>query len=264
MKHGKDGNALPFFMGVVMLFDIVYILKDNLTPDELRYSLRSVDRNFPHWRVWFVGGQPSELIPDGRIAHKQGGTSKWARVCSSLQKVLECSDISDPFFLFNDDFFVMKPQRGEFTNYTDGSLEAKVQRLRNRTGGSPYTSQLETMRQKLRSKNYDAISFAVHLPMLIYKEDLKRALAFGLPMYRSIVGNISGRPYRFHADVKIYDNETEPDPCCDYLSTTEESFARGAVGRFIRQAFPDPSRFEKVPPSPYRELYTEEGDIRRD
>ena len=51
-------------------------------------------------------------------------------------------------------------------------------------------------------------------------------------------------PYVFHEDVKIYENFVEPDKEADYLSTTEGSFRDGLVGRFIRERFTEPSRFE--------------------
>ena len=41
--------------------DIVYIIKDDLPTTELKYSLRSVEANFPHRLVWFVGGKPDKL-----------------------------------------------------------------------------------------------------------------------------------------------------------------------------------------------------------
>ena len=87
--------------------DVVYILKKNTDPQELIYSLRSL-KNFPHRKVWFVGGQPDGLYPDGRIKHEQTGVTKWERVRSSLIKITECDEITDDFYLFNDDFFVMK------------------------------------------------------------------------------------------------------------------------------------------------------------
>ena len=46
------------------LLDVVYVLKSNIDPEELRYSLRSVEKNFPHRYVWFVGSQPEGFKPD--------------------------------------------------------------------------------------------------------------------------------------------------------------------------------------------------------
>lgn len=38
-----------------MEYDAVYILKNDIDPSELRYSLRSLE-NFPHGKVWFFKG----------------------------------------------------------------------------------------------------------------------------------------------------------------------------------------------------------------
>ena len=54
--------------------DIVFVLKDKLDTEELRYSLRSIEKNFPHRYVWFVGGQPEGFKPDRALPHKQSGS----------------------------------------------------------------------------------------------------------------------------------------------------------------------------------------------
>lgn len=46
-----------------MTHDIVYLLKDGPN-EELRLSLRSVAKHFPHKRVIFVGGKPADITPD--------------------------------------------------------------------------------------------------------------------------------------------------------------------------------------------------------
>ena len=111
------------------LHDIIYILKPDIKPEELRYSLRSVEENFPHRKVFFVCGQPKGFEPDGRIRHQQTG-SKWERIRSSMYEVINTEEVTDDFFLFNDDFFVMKPFEGEFVNYVNRTLGEYVQKLR--------------------------------------------------------------------------------------------------------------------------------------
>lgn len=228
------------------LMDVVYILKEDIDPRELRYSLRSVAKNFPHRRVWFVGGQPEGLYPDGRIAHKQIGQNKWENVRSSLFKVLECKDITDDFFLFNDDFFIMKPFEGEFINYVGGTLEYRIREVFIKNGeNSRYTEQLSKARAELLFDGFDAMSFCVHLPMLINKQKAREVLSgLGSPMFRSIYGNRARVPYIYHEDVKVYDLDTVPPESCDYLSTLESSFNNGKVGEFIRRRFNTPCRFE--------------------
>ena len=226
--------------------DVVYILKEDIDPFELRYSLRSVAENFPHRSVWFICGQPEGFKPDGRIAHKQEGANKWDNVRGSLFKVLECGDITEDFYLFNDDFFVMKPQTGDFINYTGGTLEHRIREIVTSCGPSNYSRQLEKTRNELLIDGYDAISFCVHLPLLMNKTKALEVLnsALGSPMFRSQYGNRAGVPYTYHKDVKVYDLNEEPPEDCDYLSTTELTFRDGKVGEFIRRRFPTPSRFE--------------------
>lgn len=229
------------------LFDVVYILKEDIDPKELRYSLRSVAANFPHRSLWFVGGQPAGFTPDGRIIHKQCGANKWENVKSSLFEIIRNKDITEDFYLFNDDFFVMQPFTGDFINYAGGTLEHRIQELHRDTGGtSPYCKMLEKTRAELLSEGYDSISFCVHLPMLINKTKLADILStLGSPMFRSVYGNMARIPYIYHEDVKIYDRETVPSPDCDYLSTMEDSFNFGKVGEYIRAQFPKPCRFEE-------------------
>ena len=57
--------------------DIVYLLREGEN-DELRYSLRSVERNFPHDRVIFYGGKPDGIEPDEYIHIEQNEpTAQW-------------------------------------------------------------------------------------------------------------------------------------------------------------------------------------------
>lgn len=44
--------------------DIVYFVKNSEYNGELRYSMRSVLKNFPHRKIWFVGGLPKGIKPD--------------------------------------------------------------------------------------------------------------------------------------------------------------------------------------------------------
>ena len=244
-------------------YDIVYVLKDGIEPSELIYSLRSVERNFPHRHVWFVGGHPDGLYPDGCLYHVQEGYSKFERAHSSLRKIIECKDISEKFFLFNDDFFVLKPIDTEhFLNLTNGTLEHRIKTMTELQGQNGYNLGLEDMRRELISKGYDTMSYSVHIPILFDKAILQKVLdEFETPMFRSVYGNVSGLPYAYHKDCKISSREKIPERGWDYLSTTETAFNTGKVGEWIRAQFPRPSRFESADAPAVSELYTEEGDL---
>lgn len=225
-----------------MLHDIVYVLKPDIDPAELRYSLRSVERNFPHRFVWFIGGQPEGFKPDGYIKHTQVGPTKWDLIKSSMLQVLKCDDITDDFFWFNDDFFVMKPEEN-FKNFVDGTLQRRIDDLHKGKGMNPYTRSLFKAEQELMSMGCPTMNYDVHLPMLFNKELARSSInKCSSPQMRSIYGNINCIPFRVHPDVKVYDMETIPT--YDYLSTNDNTFKDGKVGEYIRSQFPKPSRFE--------------------
>lgn len=226
--------------------DIVYILKEDMTDaEELRYSLRSVEKNFPHRKVWFVCGKPKGITPDGFIPHKQQSDVKWQRIKESMWKVIENDDITEDFFLFNDDFFIMKPFKGKYTNFVDGTLARRIEELREENPWlNHYGRTLFKAEQELMALNCPTMNYDVHLPMLFNKQLAAASInKCSSPQMRSVYGNINRVPYIIHPDVKVYSlDELPEDP--DFLSTNDGTFKDGAVGRYIRECFSDPSRFE--------------------
>ncbi len=227
-----------------MPYDVCYILKPDIVPNELIYSLRSIEANFPHRKVWFVCGQPKGLVPDGRIEHTQTGNSKWALIKSSMWKIIDNPEITDDFFLFNDDFFVMQPFEGEFVNFVDGTLEERIISGHKVGGLNPYIRTLYKAEQELKGMRYPTMNYDVHLPMLMNKQLVRESInKCTSPQMRSVYGNINRIPYKIHPDVKVCGLDEMPhEP--DFLSTNEISFNQGMVGDYIKSAFTTPSRFE--------------------
>lgn len=227
--------------------DIVYILRDNIDPYELTFSLRTVEKNFPCRSVWFICGQPKGLTPDGAIRHTQTGQNKWERIRSSMWKALECPDITDDFYLFNDDFFIMQPvDEDAFVNYTDGTLADRIAQLTiiGSPRLSPYGSTLYKAEQELKIIGRPTLNYEVHIPMLFNKTKAREALkSCSSPQMRSIYGNFTMTDSIDRKDVKVYDLTTVPRSP-DYLSTSDEIFKSGRVGEYIRKRFNKPSRFE--------------------
>ncbi len=225
--------------------DIIYILKKELDTEELRYSLRSVEKNFPHRYVWFIGGQPKGFKPDRYIKHNQEGALKWELIRSSMYKAVENEELSDEFFLFNDDFFIMKPVKGEWKNFVDMTLAERIEELKlenpwlNIYGRTLFKAEQELINLGAPTMNYD-----VHLPMLFHKANVAETIKqCSSPQMRSVYGNLTRSPFIIHPDVKVYDLETVPeDP--DFLSTNDKTFNNGKVGEYIRAKFPKPCKYE--------------------
>ena len=225
--------------------DVVYILKRELDTDELKYSLRSVEENFPIRKVWFVGGQPKGFQNVVRLQHEQIGNCKWELIRSSMWKAVNAEDLTEEFFLFNDDFFVMKPvDTDSFINFVDGTLSRRIDELHADHGMNPYCRTLFKLEQELRTMHEPTMNFDVHLPMLLNKEQVKATLyKCSSPQMRSAIGNLNRLPFVIHPDVKVYDLESVPVDET-YLSTNDDTFSKGKVGKYIRETFATKSRFE--------------------
>ena len=224
------------------MYDIVYFVKDTDKNDELRYSLRSL-KNFPHKKVWFYGGCPKDLKPDYHVNVKQDQPTKWENIFKSFKLACANDKISKSFWLFNDDFFVMKPVKKE-PNYYDGDLYKRVVTLEDRHNGfTAYSEQLRKTLQELESMGCETVNYALHIPMLINRIKSQELIKIiDGPMIRCMYGNYFKIGGRQHSDFKI-DSLTKLYKDGDYLSTNDKSFA-GAVGKQIKKLFPDKCKYE--------------------
>lgn len=229
--------------------DVVYFVKDEKENKELKYSVRSVVKNFPHGKIVFVGGCPDDMEPDLHLKIDQVGKTKYEKVHNLIKAAIECDEISDDFYLFNDDFFVLSPVNS-LLPMIDGSLWCKVRRLEKKyKGETKYSKRLLATARALRDAGYDRLNYELHVPMVINKEKANEVIKeFGPDIaFRSAYGNRFTKYGMLHPDVKIMSLEKRPDPDLHnvYLSTYDKSFEEGAVGKYIRNKFRKKSDYEK-------------------
>ena len=223
-------------------YDIVYFVKESTKNEELRYSLRSL-KNFPHGKVWFYGGCPKGLKPDIHVKVKQDRPTKWENIYKMFVMACKNPNISDNFWLFNDDFFIMKPIKEE-PNYYEGDLYKRVVTLEDAHNGiTPYSQQLRYTLQELEGMGCDTKNYALHLPMLINKKNgIELSNIINGPMIRCVYGNYFNVGGKEHRDCKI-DSKIKPYIDGDYLSTNDKSFT-GIVGEQLKQRFPNKCKYE--------------------
>lgn len=224
--------------------DIVYFVKDTNVNEELRYSLRSL-ANFPHKKVWFYGGCPKGLKPDHHVKVIQDKPTKWENIFKMFKLACQNDEITKNFWLFNDDFFIMKPVK-KGPNYYEGDLYKRVVTLEDRHDGvTPYSQQLRYTLQELEGMGCETKNYALHVPMLINRakgEELCKIIDG--PMIRCIYGNYFKIGGENHSDVKI-DRIDRPYNNTEYLSTNDKSFTHGLVGQQIREILSTKSKYEE-------------------
>lgn len=227
--------------------DIVYILRMGKN-EELRYSLRSVEQNFPYKRVWFYGGKPQDIQPDRFERIFQEGDTKWQKVRNTLVLICQNDNITEDFWLFNDDFFIMEKVENP-VNYYDGTLADRIKQIESAIFGqqSEYSKRLRHLLETLQNAGIDEpLNYAHHTPMLINRKKMLETLEKypNEPMFRALYGNINKIGGENMPDVKFY-QKRQPFPIGTYVSTADESWATEKIGFIIRDTFKTKSRFEQ-------------------
>lgn len=227
--------------------DVIYILRSGKN-EELRYSLRSVEKNYPHKRVIFYGGKPDGIEPDLFIPYAQPGDTKWEKVRNTIEIICKNDNITEDFILFNDDFFIMKPVENP-ANYYDGTLAGRINSIERALFGrhSVYSDRLRHLLETLKRAGIaNPLNYAHHTPMIINRKKMLETLKQypNEPMFRALYGNINQIGGENMPDVKFY-HRRQPFPIGQYASTADDSWKQEKIGQIIRGKFSYRSRFER-------------------
>lgn len=233
-------------------YDIVYFLKVGTRNEELRYSLRSVEKYVPHRKVWFYGGKPEGIRPDGYVHCAQREMTKWERVRGMMHQACQNDEITEDFWLFNDDFFILKPLLEDAPAPYDGTLTSKADEVDKRHHGEPgeWTTNLRRLRDLLKENNRPELNYAVHKPLLVNRRKMLAVLdKFPRePMLRALYGNYYELGGVDSPDMKVTGLATKDIDAkmaaTDCVSTSDESFRNGQIGKWLRDKFNTESRFE--------------------
>jgi hypothetical protein len=233
--------------------DLVYFCRDG-DNEELRYSIRSAVKNLKFDKLWVVGGKPS-WYSGPHIEVPQKGR-KYQNVQANAHRIFHSPEISDPFILMNDDFYVVKPV-DNVINFNGGRLIDRAMLYDKLAPMSKYTKKLfDTNSFLLKSGIQEPLDFELHVPIVINKLGFKKAFT-NSHLWRSMYGNFQHVPsVGMEEDVKVYtdgplvpksyhiDNLKYP-----YLSSDDGSF-EFLYDQILRDMFPEPSIYENSDPIP--------------
>lgn len=225
--------------------DIVYVLKESKENEEIRYSLRSL-KNLPHGKVWIFGYIPKWVKNVEERPMSQKGSNKWEKTADSMWAIVNEKELSENFILFNDDFFVITPQK-ELPYYYDRTLNDRVGDFFRKRMVSSYMVRLLKAEDALKNAGKETKNYELHLPMIFNKEKFKKLweLYPGIGAKRTLYGNEYNVGGKQRQDVKIYQTYGGINRRLDYISTADNSFKVGEAGRQIRRLFPDKCEYEK-------------------
>lgn len=227
--------------------DVVYVSRDGENP-ELRYSLRTLE-NVEHDKVWIFGGAPTWINPD-TVTHRkrmQGG-SAYSSTRGHIGAACNTAEVSDPFVLWNDDFFAMH-QIGEVPVYHRGPVDVLLERVTPMK--TPWAKGLRETAVVMEKHGLlaGAMSYDVHLPLIIHKTEMREALRLAKNVrtdavhLRTLYGAIAELGGEEHHDPKLI-RRSDPFPRGAWLSSSDDTF-RSTVEPVLRYLFPDKSPYEK-------------------
>ena len=242
--------------------DLVYIVKESDENDDLRYSLRSVEKFVPYDNIWIVGYKPKWVKNVNYIPVKQSG-NKWNNSVKNILTACKCDKISENFVLMNDDFFAIKPISNleESINVTLGLLKYSIKKhkpLQSRWGNAFQYLQDLLRKMKIREPYYD---YESHIPLMINRkiylevmdrQEVKDYMKTSKVLHkRSLYKNCSENTYPkiLEEDVKIeFDRDViKKIKVCDWLSVFDNQVNKSNYKRLnflLQSLFPEKSKFE--------------------
>jgi hypothetical protein len=226
--------------------DYVYICRkgDN---EELRYSIRSLEKNLPDVNVWVVGYKPKWYV--GNFIPVKDISTKFNNIHNALEKIANHPDIADEFVLMNDDFFILKPM-DEVPVIHGGLLLNKINEYERLAPSSAYTKLLiKAYKFLVRSGINNPLDYDLHVPLPIKKQDLSRTIKHKY-MPRSLYGNLTHIAGTQEVDVKVYggnsrlrERSSSIQSDSIFISTEDDSF-ENKYSEVIQNLFPTPSKYE--------------------
>ena len=230
--------------------DLLLYVGPDRKNEELRYALRTWEKNLEFGKLYAVGGPiPSWFQPDIFQPNPMKYT-KMRQCYDNLIIALQDDRLTEDIVLMMDDIFILKPCGEWRKNFNRGTLQDQLNRLDFANHPKDSYLQMVDKTNKLLLKQFNApLSFEEHLPFYCNRKKLLKILKDYGPqemqhlLYRSIYGNMYPSPSDFKLDIKLKEMSSQVPKDAIAISTNGLSF-RGNAGSYMRLYFPQPSRFE--------------------
>lgn len=226
--------------------------------NELRYSLRSVEKHLKNYgNVYIIGRKPDWIQNVIHIPHEDATPFKEKNIFVKILMACEMfTEMSERFLFMNDDHFLLENSNAElFPYYYKCPLETTLQRV---TAGKYHRALLATYNE-LVFNDKPTLNFDGHIP-IIYEKSRVRELRTMYPWDRYDTGFVMKSLYAntFNCEpVPEYDcklnTEMLPYQILDYIAG-KKCFSIGnpillpTPDNFevaIKQLYPNPSRYER-------------------
>jgi hypothetical protein len=197
--------------------------------EELRYSIRSVAKNFPDSEVFVVGDPPGWYCGNKIFVAQDSG--RYGNLNKNINEIISSPDIPDSFIMMNDDFYILEPIE-EIGFYDEGLLIEKFNTYFDVYHRSSYVAKIDQTYEYLKSAGIEQPkSYELHVPMPVEKLKLAKSVKNKDLLWRSVYGNLFNVDSVTIPDVKFYKSQRMAfktynyrKPTLPFLSSEDESF----------------------------------------
>lgn len=195
---------------------------------EIYKCVELIRKNLPHKSIFICGDDP-KISGTIHIPRNTKGKTRYEDAELNIRLALEDERLSEEFYLFNDDFFILRPIK-EVPLYHAGDIDEVI---KEKTAGKQTRSYAAALRNTkawlTRNGIADQVAYTLHLPVLMNKSkrievsnmimpDLQKGKAL---LTKTIYYNLHPETSCIKKDVKVYGSEPAPDDT--YLSTLNDT-----------------------------------------
>lgn len=237
------------------MFDLVYTVKDGNNNEQLKWSLRSVNKFAPEYgNVWVVGGRPDFLSNEIKSIRTTQTKTSIENVGKNIIAVCKNEGVAENFILMNDDFVLTrKIDEWDLRSLSKGRLQDQYD-MYYKT--QPMYANAINNTIELLGMIFPGMrtfeNYGLHLPFVINKKRYMEIIESPFIdnyihdkkqiMWRSLYGNMNCIDAEHVNDVKLYEDGI---PNTEWISLPHDYSGFKTLNEWLKNNMPEKCKYEK-------------------